>query len=83
MNKAIFFDRDGVINEKIDNDYVKSYNEFIFKDNAINGIAVLSSIFYRIIIVTNQRGVGRGFMTEEQLISIHDKMNEELKKNDD
>lgn len=68
---TLFLDRDGVINEKRENDYVKNLDEFSFTDGALDAISRLSVIFGKIIVVTNQRGVGKGLMTESQLISIH------------
>ena len=80
-NWTIFLDRDGVINKKIINNYVKSYNEFVYIKKSLKGIAILSSIFSRIIIVTNQRGVGKGLFTENQLLLIHKKMIKNINKN--
>jgi len=71
---TLFLDRDGVINEKLENDYIKSWDEFKFKDEVLQSIAGLAKIFGRVIIVTNQRGVGLGLMTEDALKEIHDKM---------
>ena len=78
---TIFLDRDGVINKKIENDYVKDYNEFVFIQNSLKGIAILSNLFSKIIIVTNQRGVGKGLFTENDLILIHEKMMQEIRNN--
>jgi histidinol-phosphate phosphatase family protein len=75
---TLFLDRDGVINEKRENDYVKNWNEFSFLNGALDAISKLSNIFGRIIVVTNQRGVGRGFMKEKDLIAIHEKMINEI-----
>ena len=72
--KTIFLDRDGVINEKLENDYVKNWDEFKFKEGALQAIAGLGKIFGRVFVVTNQRGVGLGLMTEEILNEIHEKM---------
>jgi len=69
---TLFLDRDGVINEKRENDYVKNLGEFSFIIGALDAISRLSVMFGKIIVVTNQRGVGKGLMTELQLISIHD-----------
>jgi histidinol-phosphate phosphatase family protein len=77
---SLFLDRDGVINEKLKNDYVKNWDEFKFKDGALEAIAGLKQIFGRIFVVTNQRGVGLGLLTEEQLSKIHDNMLEEVSK---
>ncbi len=75
---TLFLDRDGVINKKIENNYVKNWSEFIFIDGVLEAISNISNIFGTIIIVTNQRGVGRGIMTESDLISIHKIMKEEI-----
>ena len=75
---TIFLDRDGVINEKIDNDYVRSWKEFSFTKNATDAISGLSKNFGRILVVTNQRGVGKGLMTEDELITIHENMRKKV-----
>ena len=75
---SLFLDRDGVINEKLDNDYVKNWGEFKFKEGALQAIAGLGKIFGRVFVVTNQRGVGLGLMTEEGLNEIHDRMHSEV-----
>lgn len=79
--KAAFIDRDGVINKKIENGYVTNWNEFQFIDGSIEAIAVLSKIFHLIIIVTNQRGVGKGIMSKKDLDGIHQKMNNVISEN--
>jgi histidinol-phosphate phosphatase family protein len=78
---TLFLDRDGVINEKKDNDYVKNWSEFTFLPGSLEAISNLSKLFERIIIVTNQRGVGKGFMREKDLLAIHEKMIDEIKFN--
>ncbi len=76
---TLFIDRDGVINRKRDNDYVKCWEEFIFIENSITGLGVLSKIFGRLLIVTNQQGIGRGLMTENDLHEIHTRMRQEIR----
>jgi len=71
---TLFLDRDGVINKKVENDYVKDWSQFDFIDGAIEALKVLGQIFGRMIIVTNQRGIGRGLMTDEDLALIHKNM---------
>jgi len=71
---SLFLDRDGVINEKLENDYVKTWGEFTFKEGVLQAIAGLGKIFGRIFVVTNQRGVGLRLMTEESLNEIHERM---------
>ena len=77
---SLFLDRDGVINEKLENDYVKNWGEFKFKGGVLQAIAGLGKIFGRVFVVTNQRGVGLGLMTEEILNEIHEKMLSEVVK---
>ncbi len=71
---TLFLDRDGVINEDKIGSYIFSPDEFIFHEGAPGLFKKLSEKFGRIIIITNQRGVGRGLMTEESLKAIHEKL---------
>jgi D-glycero-D-manno-heptose 1,7-bisphosphate phosphatase len=75
---TLFLDRDGVINERLNGDYVKNWEEFSFKSGAIKAIVGVEHIFSKIFIVTNQRGVGLGIMTEGELNEIHNKMIDEV-----
>ena len=77
---TLFLDRDGVINRKLDKDYVKSLNEFEFIPGALDSIVSLSDFFGRLIIVTNQQGIGKGVMTEEDLNQIHSFLLEKVRK---
>lgn len=75
----VFLDRDGVINKKLEDDYVKSINEFEFLPKAKEAIKNLNIVFDKTIIVTNQRGIGRGLMTIDDLNEVHNFMSRELK----
>lgn len=77
---TLFLDRDGVINNELDQDYVKNINEFEFATHAPEAIAILNRFFGVTVVVTNQRGIGRELMTEEDLNQIHDYMQIKLKK---
>jgi len=77
---SLFLDRDGVINKKLENDYVKRWDEFAFNHGTLEAIADLRKIFGKIFIVTNQRGVGLGKMTVAELDKIHEKMLTEIKE---
>ncbi|HEX7846233.1 MAG TPA: HAD-IIIA family hydrolase [Chitinophagaceae bacterium] len=72
---TLFLDRDGVINEDKEGSYIFSPDEFIFLGGAPALFKKLTEKFGRIIVVTNQRGVGKGLMTEQTLHDIHSKMN--------
>ena len=71
---TLFLDRDGVINHEKQMDYVYRYSEFVFYDRVKEALNTLSRYFEIIILVTNQRGVGRGLMTEQDLNDIHEQM---------
>lgn len=75
---TLFLDRDGVINRRRLNDYVKKWEEFQFLPGVLEALTILSGYFKQIVIVTNQRGVGKGMMSEDDLICIHDKMISEI-----
>lgn len=75
---TLFLDRDGVVNVWLPGDYVKSWNEFRFNEGFLDFIGRYSNRFRHVLIVTNQRGVGKGVMTLEQLDQIHSRMLEEI-----
>ncbi len=76
--RYLFLDRDGVINVERPDDYVKSVREFVFEENASDAVAILSTLFDKIFVITNQRGVGRGVMTEDALQAVHSHMLSEI-----
>jgi len=78
---TLFLDRDGVINVKLDAQYVKNTEEFEFMIGAETAISKLSKIFNRIVIVTNQQGIAKGIMSDKDLDVLHNYMLFELKKN--
>ena len=77
---TLFLDRDGVINHRIPGAYVRHWDEFEFMEDVPAAIASFSKIFGRIVVVTNQQGIGKGLMTAEQLVALHDKMYREIMK---
>lgn len=78
---SLFLDRDGVINEEIQGTYVTEWSDFKFYEGSLKAIASLSEIFGKIIVVTNQRGVGKGIMAFEDLKIIHGNMQKEIAMN--
>lgn len=77
---TLFLDRDGVINVNKDDSYIFNRDEFIFKEGTLKAIAQLSRLFGRIIVITNQRGVGKGLMSEADLHDIHAYMKSNIEK---
>lgn len=78
---TIFIDRDGVINYEKKDDYIRNWNEFKFYEGIIDSFKILADKFYKIIIVSNQRGVGKGLMSEADLSEIHNNMVAEIESN--
>jgi histidinol-phosphate phosphatase family protein len=68
---TLFLDRDGVINTRIENGYVQSPEEFSFLPGVIEAISALSKVFGKIVVVTNQQGIGKGLYTHDDLAAIH------------
>lgn len=77
---TLFLDRDGVVNVWLPGDYVKNWEEFRFNPGFLDFIGRYSGSFKHIFIVTNQRGVGKGVMTQQQLEEIHARMLDEIAK---
>ena len=71
--KLIILDRDGVINQDSDL-YIKSPDEWIPLPGSLEAIARLNQWGYRIVVCTNQSGIGRGLFGMDVLNAIHDKM---------
>lgn len=78
---TLFLDRDGVINVRIVDDYVKNINEFVFMPGALEAFKIFSKKFKHIIVVTNQQGVGKGFMTVSDVESVHNFMIKNIEDN--
>ena len=79
MTKAAFLDRDGVINQKApDGGYVTKWEDFHFLPGVPEGITQLNRAGFSVIVVTNQRCIAKGLLTEIELKSLHRRMTEEL-----
>lgn len=68
---TLFLDRDGVINIESVGSYITSWSEFTFHDGVLDALGSLSHMFGNIVVVSNQRGVGRGIMSVEALREIN------------
>ena len=71
--KLVILDRDGVINHDSDQ-YIKSPDEWKPIPGSLAAIARLNQAGYRVVVASNQSGVGRGLLETDTLIAIHDKM---------
>jgi D,D-heptose 1,7-bisphosphate phosphatase len=79
-NKAIFLDRDGVINEEVS--HLSDPDKFFFIKGSIEALKILKDLGYLLIVITNQAGIARGLFDEETLSKIHEKMIRVLNQND-
>ena len=75
---TLFLDRDGVINTRLVDDYVKNINEFEFMPGVLDAFRIFAEKFGKIIIVTNQQGVGKGLMTMQDVDIVHKFMLKEI-----
>jgi histidinol-phosphate phosphatase family protein len=75
---TLFLDRDGVINRRLAGDYVKNWDQFEFLPGVPDAMKVFAGMFGKIIVVTNQQGIGKNLMTEEGLQEIHRRMVKEV-----
>jgi D-glycero-D-manno-heptose 1,7-bisphosphate phosphatase len=79
MNRAVFLDRDGVINRKApEGAYITRWEDFQFLPGVTEGILLLNKAGWSVIVVSNQRCVARGLLTAAELEKIHHRMNCEL-----
>ncbi|MBS1904231.1 MAG: HAD-IIIA family hydrolase [Bacteroidetes bacterium] len=78
MQRAVFFDRDGVVNTRILGGYVTKWGEFEWMPDVGATLQQIKDLGYLAIIITNQRGVGIGKMTGADLDAIHERMQTEL-----
>lgn len=74
MNKCFFFDRDGIVNKRKFGGYIQNYDEFEFLQEFLEIFKRIDSLGYLKIIITNQQGIGKGLMTEEELSKVHNMM---------
>lgn len=75
---TLFLDRDGVINHEKKQDYILNWNEFKFYDGVKEAMNILNTRFNNIVMVTNQKGVGKRLMNVDDLNFIHNNMLQEI-----
>ena len=76
--KACFFDRDGVLNKDIG--YLYKKEDFQWIEGAIECISLLKKMKYKVIVITNQSGISRGFYDHKDVEKLHLWINKQLKK---
>jgi len=76
--RAVFLDRDGTMAKDVH--YCRRPEDFRLFPNTAKAIKLLSEHGFKVIVITNQSGIARGYFTEEALAQIHEKMKAELAK---
>jgi D-glycero-D-manno-heptose 1,7-bisphosphate phosphatase len=77
--RCVFLDRDGVINTAaLKGEYIRTPDEFHLLPNIADWIRLFNAVEFLVIVVTNQRGVALGLMTDDDLAAIHAKMLRDL-----
>lgn len=84
MNKAVFLDRDGVINEVLSKrvKFVNKPEQMYLLEGVGEGVKILNDSGFLVFVVTNQGGIGLGYMKEEMLLKVHEKMKEDIREYD-
>ncbi|MGH2592869.1 MAG: D-glycero-beta-D-manno-heptose 1,7-bisphosphate 7-phosphatase, partial [Anaerolineae bacterium] len=77
LYRGVFLDRDGTINEEVG--YLRRLDQFRFIDGAAEAVKLLNESGLKVVIVTNQAGVARGYLSEQALQQIHCVMAEALR----
>ncbi len=77
-NWTLFLDRDGVINHEKHLGYINNWDEFVFYDGVKEAIKIFTGRFKHIVVVTNQKGVGKGITQLDHLQIIHQNMLTEI-----
>ncbi|HIU63730.1 MAG TPA: HAD family hydrolase [Candidatus Avacidaminococcus intestinavium] len=77
-SKAVFFDRDGVLN--VDKSYLYKIEELEWVDGAKDAVKFLTELGYLIFVVTNQSGIARGYYSCDDMLKLHQYMTEEIIK---
>lgn len=78
VNKALFLDRDGIINQRLIGGYVRTPEEFVLLTDVIPILRKARTLGYRLILITNQQGVGKGLMTTQDLDRVNQAMQAKL-----
>jgi len=77
-NKAVFLDRDGTINEEVE--YLSDLKEFKLLPKVARAIKLLNDHGFKVIVITNQAGVARGYFGEDKVEEIHQEMKRQLRE---
>jgi len=78
--RCVFLDRDGIINEQIYGDYVRSPKQLRFIPGSLTQIARLTNAGYRVVVISNQQGIGKGLFTLDDLDEVTEAVRQAVSK---
>jgi len=78
MNKAVFLDRDGTINEEMG--YINHISRFKVFNYAFDAIKIFNNLGFKVIVLTNQSGLARGYFNEDLLTRVHQRLLDQANK---
>jgi D-glycero-D-manno-heptose 1,7-bisphosphate phosphatase len=78
MNRALFLDRDGIINQRLVGDYVRTPEQFVLLPDVLPIMSTARQCGYKLILITNQQGIGKGLMTTADLDAVHEVLQSQL-----
>ena len=76
MNKAVFLDRDGTMTEDVH--YCRRPKDLLLLPNVGEGVSLLNKHGFKVVVITNQSGIARGYFNDQILGEIHNKMRRDL-----
>lgn len=78
MSRAVFFDRDGTLN--VEKDYVYRYQDWEWNPGVVEGLKSLADLGFKLVVISNQSGVGRGYFDKKDVFALHDQVAVDLLK---
>ena len=79
--KCAFLDRDGVLNKNLNGGYIGFKKNFKWVSGAKSAIKLLNKLKYKVVVITNQSGIARGYFTKKDVKKLHEFMINDLDKN--
>jgi D-glycero-D-manno-heptose 1,7-bisphosphate phosphatase len=80
MKKAVFIDRDGVINSDEGHYYIYRVDDFVLNNDVIAGLKMLSDAGFLLVVITNQGGVAKGIYSLDDVAAVHNYLKQQLRE---
>lgn len=80
MKKAVFIDRDGVINSDEGHYYIYRVEDFVLNKDVVTGLKMLSDAGFLLVVITNQGGVAKGIYSLDDVTTVHNYLKQQLRE---